>query len=97
MHKTHALFPFSLLTICYGVVGVLVVAYIGLIAVVMSSAVLTVEFSQSIKNDVAAVALLEGQYLANVAHITRANVAALGYTKPLIKTFVRAESVTALR
>ena len=73
MHKTHALFPFSL-TICYGVVGVLVVAYIGLIAVVMSSVVLTVEFTVD-KNDVAAVALLEGQYLANVAHITRANVA----------------------
>lgn len=89
--------PFSPLSLCYGIVGILLVAYIGLIAVVMSSAVLTVEFSQSVKNDEAAVAVLEGQYLATVARITDADYVAEGYAKPLNKVFVRAESITALR
>ena len=97
MYNAHPILPFSFLTLCYGIVGVLVVTYIGLIAVVMSSAVLTVEFSQSVKNDVAAVAVLERQYLTIVAHITNTNYTALGYAKPLKKEFVRAESVTALR
>ena len=97
MHNQRLPFPFSFLTVCYGAVGFLLVAYIGLIAVVMSSAVLTVEFSQSVKNDEAAVAVLEGQYLSVVARITGSNYVAEGYAKPLAKTFVRAESVTALR
>ena len=97
MHKLRSIFPFSALTLCYGTVGVLLVAYIGLIAVVMSSAVLTVEFSQSVKNDEAAVAVLEGQYLSTVARISSTNYVAEGYAKPLDKVFVRAESVTALR
>ncbi|MDP1689748.1 MAG: hypothetical protein Q8L52_00890 [bacterium] len=97
MHNIRAHIPFSTLTICYGAVGVLLVAYIGLIAVVMSSAVLTVEFSQSVKNDEAAVAILEGQYLATVARITNTNYIADGYAKPQSKVFVRAQSVTALR
>ena len=89
--------PFSALSLCYGTVGVLLIAYIGLIAVVMSYATLTVEFSQSVKNDEAAVAVLEGQYLAGVAHITGTDFIAEGYAKPATKVFVRAESVTALR
>ena len=97
MRNLRSYLPFSVLSLCYGAVGVLLVAYIGLIAVVMSYAALTVEFSQSVKNDEAAVATLEGQYLANVARITSTNYIAEGYTKPANKIFVRAESVTALR
>lgn len=98
MYNLRAHLPsFSLLPLCYGAVGVLLVAYIGLIAVVMSYAALTVEFSQSVKNDEAAVAVLEGQYLAGVAHLTSIDYAAEGYAKPTAKVFVRTESVTALR
>lgn len=97
MYNLRAHIPFSTLSLCYGTVGVLIVAYIGLIAVVMSYAALTVEFSQSVKNDEAAVAVLEGQYLAGVVHLTNTDYAALGYAKPVAKAFVRAESVTALR
>ena len=97
MRNFRSYFPFSVVSLCSGAVAVLVVAYIGLIAVVMSYAALTVEFSQSVRNDEAAVAVLEGQYLASVAHITGTNYAAEGYTKPTAKVFVRAESVTALR
>lgn len=97
MHNPHSIFPFSLLSLCGGVVGVLLVAYIGLIAVVMSYAALTVEFSQSVKDDEAAVAVLEGSYLANLVRITGTNYAAEGYAKPANKVFVRAASVTALR
>jgi len=74
-----------------------VVTYIGLIAVVISYAALTVEFSQSVKNNEAAVAALEGQYFTNVSQITNVNYAAIGYAKPDSKTFVRAKNVTALR
>ncbi len=78
-------------------VGVLVVTYIGLIAVVMSYAALTVEFSQSVKNDEASVAMLEGQYLASVADIQNSDYRAAGYTTPVRQVFVPTESMTALR
>ncbi len=97
MHNARPYFPFSLLSVCYGAVGVLSVMYIGLIAVVMSYAALTVEFSQSVRNDGAAVAALEGQYLTSVARMTGTNYVDLGYTKPSAKVFVREQSVTALR
>ncbi|MDP2665871.1 MAG: hypothetical protein Q8P23_04580 [bacterium] len=97
MHNLRPRIPFSALSLCYGILGVLLVAYIGLIAVVMSYAALTMEFSQSVKNDEAVVALLEGQYLAGVARMASTNYIAEGYEKPIAKIFVRAESATALR
>lgn len=97
MHNARPYLPFSILSLGYGAAGVLLVAYIGLIAVVMSYAALTVEFSQSVKTDESAVAVLEGQYLAGVAHLTNTDYAAEGYAKPVTKAFVRAQSATALR
>ncbi len=80
-----------------GFVGVLVVSYIGLIAVVMSYAAMTVSFSQSVKDGEAAVALLESQYLISIANIENADYHAAGYTTPLATHFVPSTSVTALR
>ena len=97
MHNPHSHFPFSLLSLVSGTVGVLFVAYIGLIAVVMSYAALTVEFSQSVKNDEAAVAVLEAKYLASVARVTNTDYRAEGYAAPVAKLFVPVKSVTALR
>ncbi|MFA6278878.1 MAG: hypothetical protein WCS97_03045 [Candidatus Paceibacterota bacterium] len=89
--------PFSVTTLCFGAVVVLVITYIGLIAVVMSYATLTVEFSQSVRNDESAVAMLEGQYLATMARINSTDYAAAGYALPVVKIFVPTKSVTALR
>ncbi|MDE1919547.1 MAG: hypothetical protein KGH56_02485 [Patescibacteria group bacterium] len=89
--------PYSAVSLCAGAVGVLAVTYIGLIAVVMSYAALTVEFSQSVRNDETAVAGLESQYLAAMARITKTDYAAAGYAAPIAKVFVPAKSVTALR
>lgn len=89
--------PFSLVSLGVGAVAVLGVVYIGLIAVVMSYATLTVEFSQSVKNDEAALAVFESQYLAQIAHIESIDYRAIGYTAPLSKTYVPASSMTALR
>ena len=97
MFNIRAHLPFSILSLSYATVGTLLVLYIGLIAVVMSYATLTVEFSQSIKNDESAVAVLEAEYLAFVARTTAMDYLSAGYAKPLSKTFVRAKSVTALR
>lgn len=97
MHNARPALTFSMLSVSSGTVGVLLVAYIGLIAVVISYAALTVEFSQSVKNDEAAVAVLEGEYLAGVSQITGTNYAAEGYAKPVAQAFVRATNVTALR
>lgn len=97
MYSLRSRLSFSLLSLVSGTVGVLLVAYIGIIAVVMSYAALTVEFSQSVKNDEATVAVLESQYLASVAHITNTDYLAEGYAKPIAQIFVRAESGTALR
>ncbi len=90
-------FSFSFVQACSGAVGALMVVYIGCIAVVMSYAALTVEFSQSVRNDEAAVATLESEYLAGVARVTSADYSAMGYVKPVAHLFVRAQSVTALR
>lgn len=85
------------MSLCSGTVVVLAVAYIGLIAVVMSYATLTLEFSQSVKNDEAAVAVLESQYLRGVARIESLDYHTLGYAAPREKVFVPAASMTALR
>lgn len=97
MYNLRARFPFSFFSLCTGAVGVLLVSYIGLIAVVMSYAALTVEFSQSVKQDEAVVAVLENQYLASVARITSTDYLTQGYTKPTAQIFIAAQSVTALR
>lgn len=80
-----------------GAVIILLVTYIGLIAVVMSYAASTVEFSQSVRDDESAVAALESEYLSRIANLTAADYTALGYEKPVSQAFVRAEGVTALR
>lgn len=85
-----------MVSLCSSVVVMLLVAYIGLIAVVVSYATSTVAFSQSVKNSSAAVAALESEYLAGVARIAGMDYAAAGYAKPLTKMFVRAQSA-ALR
>ncbi len=90
-------FPYSVVSIGYGAVGTLTVVYIGLIAVVMSYAALTVEFSQSVRSDEAAVAQLESRYLASVAQVSHTDYTSAGYTKPVTLTFVSAKSATALR
>ncbi len=97
MHNFHSHISFSLTALCSGAVAVLAVAYIGLIAVVMSYAALTIEFSQSVKNDESVVATLERQYLSTVANITNTDYVAAGYALPVAKIFVPAKSVTALR
>jgi hypothetical protein len=78
-------------------VAILAVIYVGLIAVVMSYAALTVEFSQSVRNDEAAIAILEERYLANISNVTQIDYVSAGYTIPVSKTFVQAKSATALR
>ncbi len=90
-------FPYSPLKICVSIVMVLAVSYIGLIAVVMSYAAHTVEFSQSVRNEETNVAMLEGEYLSTMARITKTDYVAAGYVEPGVKVFVPAKSVTALR
>ena len=90
-------FSHSPVALCGSVVAVLTVTYIGLIAVVMSYAALTMEFSQSVKDNGAMVAALENRYLAVLEHITGTDYGAEGYMKPQRETFVPTKSVTALR
>ena len=97
MHNPHSRTPYFLTTFCFGILAILAVAYVGLIAVVMSYAALTIEFSQSVRNDESKVAALEGQYLSSVVQITNTDYAAAGYAPPIAKIFVPAKSVTALR
>lgn len=97
MRNFHLPFQCSLTALCSGLLAVLTVAYIGLIAVVMSYATSTIEFSQSVRNDESAVATLEGKYLSSVAEITNSNYIADGYAVPVAKIFVPAKSTTALR
>ena len=90
-------FPYSPVALSTGLVATLIVAYIGLIAVVMSYAALTIEFSQSVRNDEAKVAALEERYLDAVAQVMATDYTAANYAPPRAKIFVRAASVTALK
>ncbi len=97
MYNFHSRFPFSLLSFCSGTVAVLAVVYIGLIAVVMSYAALTVEFSQSVRNNEATIAVLEKQYLITMTRVANTDYLAKGYTKPLAEMFVPAKNVVVVR
>jgi hypothetical protein len=88
---------FSMLRATYTAVGVLLVTYIGLIAVVMTYAASTIAFTESVRNDEAQVAALEFRYLESVADITKSDYSALGYTKPTAQIFVRVSGRAALR
>lgn len=87
----------SLVSICLGAIGICAVVYIGLIATVMTSATVTIGFSQSMKNDEAVVAELEAKYLASIATIQTIDYHLAGYVVPSTQIFVPTESVTALR
>jgi len=97
MRKPIFHFPFSVMTVCSVTVAVLGVVYIGLIAVVMSYATLTVESSQLVKNGEAEVAILDSQYLSNISRIENLDYRSIGYALPSAKTFVPRERMTALR
>lgn len=97
MHKLRPHFSFSPVAACSIIVTVLSVTYVGLIAVIMSYATLTIEFSQSVRNNEAVVAVLESRYLADVARIAAMDYAAAGYVLPVAKTFVPSKSTTASR
>ncbi len=97
MHNFTSRIPFSPTALSGGAVAILALVYVMLIAVVMSYAALTIEFSQSIRNNESTVAMLESTYLARVAEITAIDYIAEGYVKPISKVYVPAESVTAFR
>ncbi len=97
MSNPRPYFSFSLVPLLSVTAAFLAVAYIGLIAVVMGYATMTVEFSQSVKNDEASVATLESQYLGTVARIESLDYRAAGYAAPIAKIFVPSSSMTALR
>jgi hypothetical protein len=80
-----------------GINVVLVVSYVGLIAIVMSYAALHVEFAQQVRSDEAVVAALEAEYLNTLSHITTTDYLAAGYEKPDVKVFVTGAGPTALR
>lgn len=89
--------PFSPVALSSAAVAVLALVYIALIAVVMGYAALTIEFSQSVRNEESVVAELEATYLARVKDVTVLDYRAAGYVKPISETYVPAKSVTALR
>ena len=97
MRSLHFNFPFRALPFCYAIIGTLLLCYLATVAMVMSYAALTIEFTQSVRNDTSVVAQLEKQYLAGVADITSVDYSFEGYEKPQIKHFVRAKSGTALK
>lgn len=78
-------------------VAVLAIAYVGLIAMAMSYAAMTVEFAQSVRMDQAAIARLESDYLATLDGITDTDYAAEGYAKPAAPIYVPKAPATALR
>lgn len=88
---------FSPLPAAATLAGALALSYLALIAVSVSYAALSVQFSQAERDDEAAVAALEARYLSAVRVVTHADYPALGYAKPAAIVFVPAAPATALR
>lgn len=80
-----------------GLIGTLLVVYIGLIALVMSYASVTISYAESIKDDESQVAVLETQYLESLATLTSIDYSEHGYVVPQVTAYVRETGVTALR
>lgn len=89
--------PFPIVSVMTGIVALLGLCYLSLIAVVMSYAVVAVDFSQSVRDDKAAVATLESNYLGAVSNILNTDYRKAGYQKPVAEIFVPERAVTALR
>ncbi|MEJ0053339.1 MAG: hypothetical protein WDN10_01235 [bacterium] len=87
---------FSLVQWLGGVVAVLVVAYIALIAFVMSYAAVQTETAQSVRDGSAQVSLLEIRYLEKTAALGAMDPASLGYSAPLAKNFVEGPARAAI-
>ena len=99
MYKRATVFrvPFSPFRALVGSVLFLVVAYMVLLALVMSSATLTILFTQSIRTNEASVASLEAAYLQSIAAVTQTDFVEAGYAKPITEVFVTRTSGTARR
>lgn len=97
MRKVIQKVAFSSVAMSGGVVLLLALVYIALIAVVMSYAAVTIEFTQSVRNDSSIVADLESQYLSMVSETTAIDFLAEGYVKPKAQIYVETKSATALR
>ena len=88
---------FSPVALSLALVITLAVAYVALIATVMSYAALTVSFSQSVRSMEGEVATLESEYFAAVSSVADTDYASKGYEKPAGETYVSAARATALR
>ena len=97
MPSSRRYFRYSLVSVSASIVTLLAVAYLGLIAIVMSYAASTIEYSQSVRNDEASVAEMESKYFSSIADVTTTNYTAAGYVKPVTLIFVPTKNTTALR
>jgi uncharacterized membrane protein len=79
-----------------GVVVLLIVAYIGLIAFVMSYAAIETELAQSVRDSSAQVSVLEIAYLGKTASLAALDPAQLGYNAPVAKSFVAGSARAAI-
>ncbi len=64
------------------IAGLFLVAYIGLLAVVMTYGVIEMQSAQAVRDTRAAVGTLETKYLAEITTINNLNPETLGYVKP---------------
>ena len=85
-----------IIKIVMGITTLLILVYVGLIAIVMSYAAMHVEFAEQVRSDEATVARLESAYLNSIGVIAAIDYENVGYTKPLAKSFVPGPAATAL-
>lgn len=68
-------------------VGVLIVAYVGLMAFTMSFAVIHTQYAEQARDAEAQVGTLETQYFNAIARVDALDPAALGYVTPASRQF----------
>ncbi len=91
MHNSHSLsktLPVPFIPTLAAVAAALVIAYIGLLAIVMTYGALQMQSAQALRDTSATVGVLETKYLADITEINNTNPEVSGFTKPLTIAYV---------
>ncbi|HQU07950.1 MAG: hypothetical protein B7X04_00805 [Parcubacteria group bacterium 21-54-25] len=74
------------------IASMMVIAYIGLLAIAMTYGALQMQAAQSVRDTNAVVGTLETSYLAAITAINQTNPTTLGFTKPVAIAYVTGSS-----
>ncbi len=87
-HSITQVLPIQFIPTLATVAGALLIAYVGLLAIVMTSGALQMQAAQTLHNTSATVGVLETKYLSIITNINSISPTELGFTTPTTIAYV---------